>query len=347
MRHMRSFIYLILAILALLAACAPNTAGATPTGGIVPITGDTAVPSEVVSQHQLVPGELPAERSSHAGDQDSSATAAQQRAPGGDRFTFGQYERPFNADTMDTYFPYLDIQDTTIYQDDTWVYAVIDLKDGDSNGGLPGKYAVEVDLNKDGRGDWLVIVTHPASTDWKSDGVQVFTDKNGDVGGSVIVNSDKQVSSGDGYETLVFDQAHGGDPDAAFARIAPDNPHEVQIAAKRSLFGTVSAYLAGAWAGADDLSPASFDLNDHLTHDQAGEAEQELEYYYPIKQLSEVDNTCRMAVGFEPTGLEPRVCNVAVPGSCKPPAGGCNTQNGYHWDAKQCCCAYYDVGCGF
>jgi hypothetical protein len=342
MFRLHSFLYLTLTFLALLAACAPNAAGPTPSGGIVPLTGDTAV------QHQLIPGELPTERSSHAGDYDSSITADQQRAAGGDRFTFGQFERPFNADTMDTYFPYLDIQDTTIYQDDTWVYAVIDLKGADANGGLPGRYAVELDLNKDGRGDWLVIVTHPASTGWKSDGVQVFTDKNGDVGGTLVVNADKQVSSGDGYETMVFDSGHGGDPDAAFARIAPDNPQAVELAGKRALFGSVKAYLAGVWAGADDLSPALFDLNDHFTHDQAGEAEKELEYYYPIKALSQVDNTCRMAVGFQATGSEPRVCPVpGVPGSCKPPAQGCDASSGWHWDKSACCCAYYDLGCDY
>jgi hypothetical protein len=33
-------------------------------------------------------------------------------------------------------------------------------------------------------------------------------------------------------------------------------------------------------------------------------------HYYPIKALAEVDNTCRWAVGFTPTGSEPGICPV-------------------------------------
>jgi hypothetical protein len=350
MKHLRSFIYLSVVLLTLLAACAPKTApSGTPPDDIVPLTGGTPQATGVLIQHQAVPGQLPDVRSSHAGDQDSSIDANKKRAPGGDRFTFGQFERPFNADTMDVYFPYLDIQDAAIYQDDTWVYALITVKGPDADGKLPGRYAVEVDLNADGRGDWLVLVSHPSSTDWTTDGVQVWMDGNGDVGGDTIVNADKQ-TSGDGYETLAFDQGQGSDPDAAWARISPDDPNTVELAAKRSLLRGDTAYLAGMWAGNEDLNPALFDLNDHFTHEQAGEAMPELEYYYPIKQISELDNTCRMAIGFQAKGNEPHVC--AVPGApgpegCQPPPSGCNVNNGFHWDPKLCCCNYENLGCNY
>jgi hypothetical protein len=313
-----------------MAACGPSSAP-----GSIPGTGDTPAASAV--QHQLIPAALPQERSAHAGDQDSSGMAGQKRAPGGDRFTFDQFERPFNADTMEVYFPYLDIQDVVIYQDDTWVYAAITVKGTDSNGALPGNYAVELDLNADGRGDWFVLVEHPASTEWSTDGVQVRTDANGDVGGSTVGSSDQAVSGGDGYETLVFAQDHQSDPDAAWARISPDDPHTIQLAGKRSLLGGDAAYLAGLWTGNEDLNPALFDLNDHFTHEQAGAALTELQYFYPIKQVSELDNTCRMAVGFVPTGNEPGLCAEA--GACRPPAGGC-AQNGYKWNSKLCCCSW-------
>jgi len=344
MKSLRFSFYVVAALLAVMTACAPKATSVPPTA-VIPATGNTSIPATILIQHQAIPNQLPDQRSNQAGDQDSSTTAKDKTVPGGDRFTFGKYERPFNADTMDTYFPYLDIQNVTIYQDDTWVYGVIIVKGRDANNAMPGKYAVELDVNRDGRGDFFVIVTHPASTDWTTDGVQVWADTNKDVGGSTAVQSDKTLSTGDGYETLVFDSGQGQDADAAWARLSPADPNGIQLAVKRSVLGGAKAYMAGMWAGNDDLNPALFDINDHFTHDAAGEASRDLEYYYPIKQVSELDNTCRMAVGFVPTGSEPLLCPSAS--GCQPPAGGCNTANGYHWDASQCCCAYYDVGCGY
>jgi hypothetical protein len=260
--------------------------------------------------HDVVPGDLPKDRVNHSGDSDSSITADQNRAPSGDRFTLGQFERPFNANTMDQYFPYLDIQDAQIFLDDTFVYVAVILKGRDANNAFPAKYAAELDLNLDGHGDLLVVVDHPSSADWTTDGVQIFADNDGDVGGSKVINADGSVSTGDGYEALVFDQGHGDDPDAAWVRLSPDDPNTILIAIKRSALG--SHALVGLWAGSH-LDPALFDFNDHLTHEQAGEALKELENFYPVKDLSELDNTCRVPVGFIPSGAEPGVCAVAVP----------------------------------
>jgi hypothetical protein len=333
MRPHRFGFHFAMILLVLLAGCAPGSAPPPPDAG--PGAADTPVSTTVLIQHQATPADLPDQHSAGVGDQDSSGTADQKRAPGGDRFTFGQFERPFNADTMDAYFPYLDIQDASIYQDDTWAYAVITVKGRDASNGMPGRYAVELDLNQDGRGDWLILANHPASTDWTTDGVQVWADKNGDVGGAIVVKADN-TTGGDGYETQVFDQGHGDDADLAWARLPADAPNTVQLAVKRTLLGSDQAYLAGMWAGIDDLNPVLFDLNDHFTHDQAGAAMKDLEYYYPIKQLSELDNTCRMAIGFEPVGNEPGLCSSLVPlqpgnsGSCAAYAMSCSA-------GKQCC----------
>jgi len=282
---------------------------------VAPPNPDTSAPVTAaetpVIQHQNVPSELPSERSSHAGDHDSSVTAVQKRADGGDRFTFGRFERPFNANTMDVYYPYLDIQDTLFYQDDTWIYAVITMKGADSNQALAGKYAVEIDSNVDGGGDWLVLVSQPSSTDWSTTGVQVWFDTNDDVGGEITVNTDEQPSSGNGYETAFFDQDKGDDPDLAWARVSPEDINTVQIAAKLSLLAGDDTYLAGMWAGGAILDPALFDLNDHFTHEQAGAALIDLEIYYPIKAVAELDNSCRMAIGFQPKGNEPGLCPIA------------------------------------
>ena len=312
----RSFwIVLVLGVLALLAlsgcsllgSSAAAEAGPSATATQVP---PTAIPPTATSVHQEVPGELPAEHSSLAGDYDSSRTAQQRRAPGGDRFTFDRFERPFNADTMDVYYPYLDIQQSVVYQDDTWIFAVITLKDWDENQTLPGRYAAEFDIDQDGRGDWLVLVDAPTGTDWTTDGVSVWYDSNNDVGGATPVDADQDAYS-DGYETQAFGNGQGDDPDMAWARLDPQEAHTVQLAVKNTILDGDQDYMVGMWAGGALLEPASFDLNDRFTHEQAGAAQTEFEYFYPIKALDQLDNSCRTAVGFTPSGDEPGLCPTA------------------------------------
>ncbi|GAB4505148.1 MAG: hypothetical protein Fur0043_21430 [Anaerolineales bacterium] len=292
-------------------ASAPATKTATPN--IAPTTAPSMAPvsppaaTATAIQHNDIPIGLPPERKNQAGDHDSSITADQKRAPNGDRFTFGRFERPFNANTMDVYFPYLDIQDTTFYEDETWIYAAITLKGTDDNGQLAGRYAFEIDSDLDGRGEWLVLVDHPASKEWSVAGVQVWFDANKDVGGSVSVGADNG-GNGDGYETLLVQNGQGDDPDLAWARLSSDNAVTVELAVKRSLLGTDKSYMIGGWAGNQALDPAQFDFNDHMTHEQAGAALIELENFYPIKGLAELDNVCRVAIGFAPKGSEPGSC---------------------------------------
>ncbi len=272
----------------------------------------SAPPTGVAVQHRVIPVALPGDRSSHAGDYDSSISASRKSSAGGDRFTFGRFERPFIANTMDTYYPNLDIIDTFVFQDETWIYGMIVVKALDSNNSLAAKYAVELDLDRDGKGDWLIIASNPASADWSVDGVQVHEDANNDVGNLYAMYTD-QKAAGDGFETLVFDQGTGDDPDTAWARISPNEPNTIEIAVKRSVFDNPERYLINMWAGTSLLAPTLFDINDSFTHEQAGAADPGFEIYYPIKVVSELDNSCRMAVGFQPTGKEPGLCEVFIP----------------------------------
>jgi hypothetical protein len=258
-------------------------------------------------QHKDVPGDLPATGGLHMGDNTITAQADQQRALNGDGFTDGRLERPFNANTMDVYSPFLDITGATFYPDDaTWVYANINLAGRDGNNALTGKYGMELDLNLDGRGDYLILVDHPASSDWTTDGVQVFSDANHDVGGEHPFISDSAGTTGDGYETLVFDQGKGNDPDIAWVRLSSNDPKSLQIAFKKSLIGDKTTFTASLWAGSD-INPALFDYNDHFTHEQAGAALKS-SIFYPIKAVFDMDNTCRLAIGFTPSGKEPGIC---------------------------------------
>jgi hypothetical protein len=270
-------------------------------------TDSTPTPTSEI-QHVLVPAEFPASEISSAGDQDSSSTAGEKRAPGGDRFTFGRYERPFNAGEMDVYHPYIDIINTTVRQDDIWLYGTITVKDDGSGQSLSGKYGFELDLDLDGGGDFLVMVTAPSSADWAANGVQVWFDENDDVGGSAKGDTDNSSSAGNGFETLLFDGGQGDDPDLAWARISPEDPFTVQLAVKRSILGTSTAFMIGMWAGNDLFDPALFDLNDRFSHEQAGSSLKEFEFFYPLKSVYELDNACRMAVGFQPNGGEPGIC---------------------------------------
>ena len=256
-----------------------------------------------------IPVGLPATRADQAGDVDSSPNAYKKVVSGGDVFVRGLYERPFNANTMDKYFPYLDIVETQGFKDDIWGYATIRLANTDASGGLPGEYAVEVDTDKDGRGEWLIRATNLSGTNWTTKGVRASEDSNGDVGGDKIMAPDGHKSTGNGYETLVFDEGKGDLVDGAWARINPDDPKTLEIAFKLTMLGNPPFYAMGSWAGTD-INPVMFDHNDSMTHIEAGSPNPG-DAIYPIKQMAEIDNTCRLAIAFAPTGKEFGLCATA------------------------------------
>jgi len=342
-------------ILAVLTACnLPGSQSATQapatslpaTELVVIVDTPTSIPppTEIPIQHQIIPVSLPENRSSHAGDYDSSVTADQKKSNGGDRFTFEKFERPFNANTMDVYFPELDIIDTFVYQDDTWIYGTIQVVDRSAATTSPYRFAMQLDIEVDGKGDFLVIASNPTSTDWKTDGVQVYTDTNSDVGDLTAMFTDAG-STSDGFETQIFDQGKGDDPDVAWIRVSPDDPNTVEFAVKRSAVGNPFLYMVDMWAGHATLDPTLFDYSDHYTHEQAGAADPELPLFYPIKAVYELDNTCRMAVGFQPTGNEPGLCPVLAP--AKPDSGCtsnptdvqvCMRQFNGTWNYSTCTC---------
>jgi len=256
-----------------------------------------------------IPVAFPVERAGRTGDVDSSANAAKKLVSGGEEFVHGLYERPFNADTMDKYFPFLDIVDFQGFMDDTWGYAAITVAGADPNGGLPAQYGLELDLDRDGRGDWLIRASNPTRTQWSTQGVQAWNDADADIGGVEIMTADGTLYIGNGYEALVFDQGNGTLTDGAWVRVEPNNPDTVEIAFKLSMVGSPSSYAMGAWAGTN-VDPAMFDHNDAMTHAQAGSPLPDYAMY-PLKALAEIDNTCRLAIGFAPTVKEPGLCATA------------------------------------
>ncbi len=323
---------LLLLIVTLILAC---NGLATPTS-VATDTGQSAAPPATAIQHNLIPVDLPEKRANQAGDADSSTTARNEEAAGGDRFTYGDYERPFNANTMDVYFPHLDIIDTQAFMDDTWIYATIQMQGQDDNGNLPATYAMELDVDRDGKGDWLVLVEAPQSADWSTDGVQVWQDANDDVGGLRPTISEHDLASNDGYETNVFDSSVGPDADGAWARLSPTILNAVELAVKRSLVDDADELIVGMWVG-NSLDPARFDINDHMTHEEAGAALRGYENFYPIKGLAEIDNSCRVPVNFVPNGNEPGLCSVYVPDEPGQPPLACVEYGGSCGGGASCC----------
>ncbi|MBN2501337.1 MAG: hypothetical protein JXB38_11210 [Anaerolineales bacterium] len=206
-------------------------------------------------------------------------------------------ERPISQDLL-TFYPYLDILSAMAGYDPDWYFVSFTLFDNSNpTDGTPFYYFVELDQNLDGRGDFLIVAENLAfnKTDWTVDGLQVWQDTNKDVGSFNAVFADAQ-KVGDGYDTLIFDQGIGDDPDLAWVRRNPTQGAQVEFAVKRSLLADRRSLLW--WVGAlqGTLSPAAFDLVD-------GQADAD---------FFGVDTTCGWPLGVDGIGY-PKQCYVPVP----------------------------------
>ncbi|MEJ2010936.1 MAG: hypothetical protein P8X64_01790 [Anaerolineales bacterium] len=274
----------------------PTATEAAPPTATPPPT----IPSVV---HSIRPGE-PGLRNSYLDDVD--AQAGSKGISFGDIFAANRYERPFQAGDM-VLRPEIDITSAEITFDEQWYYFTIDLQAPPAEGQRSPYYALEIDLDRDGRGDWLFAVEGGLTDGWTTDGVRAWQDANGDVGGPTPLAADGEAADGDGYELLFFDQGYGEDPDAAWARSLPGGGSGMQFAVKRDVLEADAGFLWSAWASAGALDPSEFDLNDRISAAEAGspilgDAD------YPLQGLAQLDNTCRMYFGFTPTGNEPGVC---------------------------------------
>jgi hypothetical protein len=326
MRKASILFSIVLLFVLALAACAPGAEPAEPPPANQPsapqpeptekpvaeqptaeVAQPESAPTETTAmvEHAEMPAELPEYTGLHMNDHNIITGLGKLRSVIGDRFTHGQLERPYN--TADVHFPYLDISEVTFYDTDpTWFYVVVAMVGPDENNSFPATYGLEADVDLSGKGTWLILVDNPSDPEWTTAGVQVWKDSNGDVGGENEMSAEKGAEGGDGYDTLVFDNGQGDDPDAAWVRLSQEDPNSFIIAFKKSLFGT--KFLVSTWAGTAQLDPALFDINDHFTHEQAGAMNPELKEYWPIKGVSELDNTCRFAIGFSSTGKEKGAC---------------------------------------
>jgi hypothetical protein len=282
----------------------------TPVSSPIPIDTPTPVPF-----HILRPGDAPlvGNRLSDI----STAPLAQEKRTLGDHFDLNLYERPMTSNEME-YKAFLDITPgAALSIMPPWVYVTIFLS-GAPTRVAEAYYGVELDLNLDSRGDWLILASTPATTEWSADGLRAYLDSNGDVGGHTPMRADPH--PGDGYDTLVFDDELGIDPDVAWVRRSPVNPSVVQIAFKHALIGGDATFTWNAWTIGGEIRPEWFDYNDYLSAEEAGSPVPSSRFY-PLNDLSLVDNTCRWREGILPRPGMLGICvsNLPEPSSTPSP----------------------------
>jgi hypothetical protein len=346
--------------LLMLGALACNIAGAVSTGP-APNNPEQAVPlqtpginaSEIpqsteqvaatavaVVTHVVMPSDsVPAGKLIY--DVESRDTAPEKRAPYGDSYDINRLERPFLQDM--TYVPDLDISTFAVSSDNTWWYVSVELVGHDPNNALGIDYGVELDLDHDGFGDYLIWAQPPYSNAWATMPVQVFEDKNHDTGGRSGEKSDAPLTA-DGYETLIFNGGTGdADPDLAWCRLNPAQQGSVQFSFKKSWSGTV--FMLGVLADTNLKDPMKLDYVDRFSIADAGSSVRS-NPNYPLKALFGVDNACREAFGFNATGYEPQLCPREAPAATRsprtpvpPPPGGCQDPGNcpYGWSAEPWC----------
>lgn len=275
-------------VMATAAAPAPTVDSPTPTLAVA----HSLVPLTSIKAGKLIK------------DVVSVDTAKENRAPYGDSYKINRFERPFMQDM--SYVPDLDIISFNLGQDEKFYYVSIELVGTDPNNPLGINYAVELDTEADGFGDYIIVAQPPYSVDWSTDHVQVFQDTNHDTGGLSAENTDAPVP-GDGYDALIFDGGRGraDDPDLAWVRINAGKYATVQFAFKLAL--AEARFMCGVLADAGLKDVARLDYVDRFTEAEAGSPVKG-NPYYPLKALYGVDNVCREAYGFGGNHEEPQRC---------------------------------------
>jgi len=276
----------------------------------LPPAQPTTPPTSTAIPHLMTPG-ASSDAVANAHDNEESEIFEERNVRAGDEFRINRFERPFTADTMD-YLPQIDIVGMSMTQDDNWYYVQIKLVGTDpATGELSGLYGVEFDLNADGKTEVLFLAQGPVGSDWTAEGVKMYADLNGDIGGTSSRPDD--IYSGDGYETLVYDSGQvlapdqGDDPDIGWVR-GSTSTNVVEIALKKSVLKDYPTWMWNPLASAYPLDPKQFYFNDTFTQERAGSPTKG--EFYPLKELAGFDNTCRVPANFDAEGDEPMGCAV-------------------------------------
>jgi hypothetical protein len=288
---------------------APPAAGSTAEKASTPSNTFTPTLTATPAFTGAAPGDPPA-KIAFVDDISEKASGGLKGALGGDNFAENIYERPFNLDT--SYRPDLDISGTTFTKDGTWFYVTIALGGQDTaTGKMNAAYGVELDVNKDGRGEYVIWAVPGYSNQWSRSNTKIFGTSTNMVGGTHPTLSDAPSWTGATYDKILFNGATDFTNNGAWVRISPANPNNMEIAFNPILVSSPAQFLWGAWADDGIKDPSKFDYNDVITKADAGSPYKSLADY-PPKAIWAVDNTCRFWVGFTPS--------IIIPGSCQAPA---------------------------
>ncbi len=282
----------------------------TPQPAPEPTVEATAV------QAQVMPNDPPKpERTLE--DVGSSHFASEHKVTSGENYLNNLFERPFTSQEM-IYQPDLDITTVDQAQDDAFYYFTIRLYGMNmQGGGLKGVYGIEFDRTLTGRGDLLVQVLDPAY-EWSVQGVTIYGDRNRDVGGPRPIQADTDFN-GSGYDMTIEQDGEK----TAFARIDPKDGNAVQLAVSKALLGNPEGFAWGAWADNGLKDVTKFDYNDTMGPTAAGSPIKDK--YYPVKDIYNLDNTCRLLVGTSEETLIPGLCKIGVVAYEKESGGGGKT----------------------
>lgn len=263
-------------------------------------------------EHVLIPVEF-AGKEQIIYDQDTGPFASQNRAAGGDEYRKGRFERPFDQKMM--YLGNIDItKSTMIRTDPNFIFVTIEVvKPVSSAINSTTYYGLELDLNRDGRSLFLIRGLAPLTEDWTTEGVDVWKSTAAEQPKSVAAGGGIPVTGAQGFDVNLLRSGRGEDTDLAWMRLKPGFDNIVEIAFKNSIVGGEKG--AFVWRPFTDGAPYSereYDLQVNYTLEQAG-SPYKGELYYPLKDVFAVDNTCRVASGYEASGNEPGICPLPEP----------------------------------
>jgi len=326
---MKKILPLLLLASMFLQACTAST----PSTAVVNTAEPTAVPSETaqakptstpmvqptVTQpviepvtHITIPSAGTSDRAT-AHDNDNALFFDEKKVKTGDEFYKNRFERPFTSVDM-AYLPDLDIVNFSITSDENFFYIKISMVSLDKlTQLLTGSYGVEIDRNADGRAEILLTTRPPYTTEFSADNAMAYMDINSDVGGTIINRPDD--FAGDGFEKTIFDLSQGvypeNDPDLVWVRQTTDSDlPAVEIAFEKWIFEDgKESFMWSVLSDDAAIDPATLYYHDYYTAEEAGAANTD-NPNYPIKDLAAMDNTCRVPLGFQATGIEPLGCYV-------------------------------------
>ena len=266
-----------------------------------PVVAPTEAPAAVVAiTHLVTPGE-PVYKT----DQKVSDCSTGDRVRLGATTLIGEgcdiwdeqnLERPAAA-INGPYQPAIDITGAWMGTNQQWLFGKLVLFETDA-AKLPSDLSAgfEIDTDLDSRGEYLIIAKNISSTDWTTDGVQVWQDKDGLVGGGKPHQPD--TSSGNGYETLVFDAGVGDDADLAWVRLNNSKGIAIEFAFKPSFVPANQVFAWWGWTSLGaGLNPAGMEVVD-LQQNTA---------------TWNLDNTCAWIFNAKPTNLLINICPFAYP----------------------------------